>query len=246
MLKQAMILAAGLGTRMRELTQNQPKPLITVQGIPIIRHIIEQLLEYGIERIVINSFYKAQMLEDYIAQYAATLGQKVSIEVVREHELLETGGGVVNMLPYIKKEPFFVINGDAMWYGANVFSYLAERYDPVKSKVCLLLTGKNKTLGYRGGGDFDQNADSTLLKKQARSDYPYIYAGVHITSPGVFESRKVEKFGIMSIYQYYNDPQGEFKGIMGVDSPKIYFLHVGDKEAVAEVNSFLSSEKEEL
>ncbi len=243
MLKQAMILAAGLGTRMRELTKDQPKPLIKIRGAPIICHIIKQLLEYGVERIVINAFYKAEMLEEHVMRYISGLDKKLDVKIVHESTLLETGGGVVNMLPYMDNGPFFVVNGDAMWYGPNVFEYLVNQYKPEVSKICLLLTTKDRTLGYRGNGDFFQNSNGTLLKQAAASDLPYVYAGAHISNPEIFASCKLEKFGLMSVYRYYNDDKGEFGGIMSAGSSDIYFLHVGDKEAVEEVEDFLSNNK---
>ena len=148
----AMLLAAGLGTRMKPLTDNLPKPLIEVGGRTLVDRVLDKLVAQGVTRAVVNVHYLADMM-------IAHLRARKDIEIVISDEravLLETGGGVIQALPLLGKDPFFVINTDVTWAtpGDTTFLKMAEAYDPNDMDALLLLADMNATLGFRGPGDF--------------------------------------------------------------------------------------------
>lgn len=230
MIRQAVILAAGKGTRMLELTQDQAKPMIEICGRSLIYRIMDLLVDYGIEKIVINTFYQAEKLEDHIRSYDKI--EKFSIDIVREEELLETGGGIINMLPYLEQEPFFVANGDALWVGDNVFTFLNNSWSPEMNSLFLLFNKEN-AIGYRGPGDFALDSKGRIIcNAEIRKDY--VFAGAHIATHKNFAELPVKPTKLMHIYdnlQYHN--------MYGVIFDQASFLHVGDKDAVEETERFL-------
>lgn len=231
MIKQAVILAAGKGTRMLDLTKGQAKPMIKVAGRSLIYRIMDQLIEYGIAKIVINTFYQAEKLESHIRAYDKPKG--VELQMVRETELLETGGGIINMLPYLDKKPFFVVNGDALWVGDNVFSHLNGRWSDNMSALFLLFQ-KNHVIGYRHGGDFNLGPQNQIIADTSIANKGYVFAGAHIATYNNFISLEKKKVRLMAIYSeglYYKD-------MYGTVFDKASFLHVGDKDAVHESEVF--------
>ena len=232
MIKQAVILAAGKGTRMLDLTNDQAKPMIKVAGRSLIYRIMDQLIDYGIDKIVINTFYHAEKLENHIQAYDKP--RDVELKIVRETELLETGGGIINMLPYLDKKPFFVVNGDALWVGDNVFSHLNGQWTDNMSALFLLFQ-KNHVIGYRHGGDFNLGPQNEILDDTANSNKEYVFAGAHIASYDNFVSMETKKIRLMDIYN-----QGLcYKDMYGAVFDGASFLHVGDKAAVQESEVFL-------
>ncbi len=231
MIKQAVILAAGKGTRMLDLTKDQAKPMIKVVGRSLIYRIMDQLVEYGICKIVINTFYQADKLERYIRAYDKS--KDVEIKLVRETELLETGGGIINMLPYLDKKPFFVVNGDALWVGDNVFSYLNSNWS--SNMVALfLLFQKNHVIGYRHDGDFNLGTQNQIIADTSISNKEYVFAGAHIASYNNFIHLEVKKIRLMDVYS----KSLGYKNMYGAVFDKASFLHVGDKDAVKESELF--------
>src|SRR5690606_32065698 len=145
-------LAAGLGTRMKPLTDTLPKPLIEVGGRTLVDRVLDKLVAQGVTRAVVNVHYLADLME-------AHLKQRKDIEIMISDEretLLETGGGVIKALPLLGKDPFFVVNTDVTWAtrGDTTFSDMATAYDPAEMDALLLLADMGATLGFRGHGDF--------------------------------------------------------------------------------------------
>jgi MurNAc alpha-1-phosphate uridylyltransferase len=230
-IRQALILAAGKGTRMLELTKDQAKPMIQVCGRSLIYRIMDLLVDYGIEKIVINTFYEAEKLEAHIMSYDQ-IG-KVNIEMVREEELLETGGGIINMLPHLAQEPFFVANGDALWVGDNIFEFLNNAWLQEMSTLFLLFNKEN-AIGYRGPGDFSLDSSNRIIADANLSNKEYVFAGAHIATHNSFARLPVKPTKLMHIYnnlQYHN--------MYGAVFNRASFLHVGDKNAVEETERFL-------
>jgi N-acetyl-alpha-D-muramate 1-phosphate uridylyltransferase len=228
-INQAVILAAGKGTRMLEMTKDIAKPMIAVCGRSLIYRIIDQLLDCGVRKIVINTFYQAEKLEEHIRLYDRNI-KELQITLVRENELLETGGGILNMLPYLSKEPFFVANGDALWHGVNVFSYLNEHWSS-NMKALFLLFDKSHVFGYRGNGDFSLGKQNQILSDNA-SNKEYVYAGAHVTTFDNFDGIDIHFMKLMNIYK-------DFNKMYGAVLSNAHFLHVGDKQAYAEAEEFL-------
>jgi N-acetyl-alpha-D-muramate 1-phosphate uridylyltransferase len=177
----AMVMAAGLGTRMRPLTNDRPKPLVTVAGKPLIDYAFDKLRLAGVRKAVVNIHYLPEVMEAYVA--AGVEGLEISISDEREL-LLETGGGMVKALPLIADDPFYAINSDAIWIdeGVNSLSRLADAWDDTEMDALLLLVNRDKVDHRRGGGDFSLDDHKRLIRKRPDENAPFIYTGVQLIS----------------------------------------------------------------
>ena len=148
--KTAMILAAGLGTRMRPLTNTCPKPLLPVAGRPMIDLVLDHAAEVGVRRAVVNLHYLGAMIRAHLAGRTAP-------EILFSEEqpvILETGGGIVRALPLLGAAPFYTVNSDAVWAGPNPLAVLAAAWDPGRMDALLLLVPRERARGYTRPGDF--------------------------------------------------------------------------------------------
>lgn len=217
----AMLLAAGLGTRMKPLTDTLPKPLIEVGGRTLVDRVLDKLVAQGVTRAVVNVHYLADLME-------AHLKQRKDVEIIISDErdtLLETGGGVIKALPLLGKDPFFVVNTDVTWAtpGDSTFSDMAEAYDPGEMDALLLLADMGATLGFRGPGDFFLGHDGHVQRRGDKLSAPYVFAGTHITHAGVLGGYEAKPF---SANTYWN-AMGRAGRLYGtVMSP--FWMHVGD------------------
>lgn len=182
---RAMIMGAGLGTRMRPLTDDRPKPMVTVAGRTLIDHAIDRLIAAGVSKIVVNVHYKADVLQ-------AHLNQRRDVEIVYSDEtekLLDTGGGVVKAMPHFGGEPFFVINSDSIWVEGHspALPAMQKLWDPSRMDALLLLAEMETAMGYDGDGDFVLEADGAVARAKGRSEQPYAYPGVQIVHPRLFD-----------------------------------------------------------
>ena len=226
MITQAFILAAGYGTRMRPITNNIPKPMVEINGHSLITRLLDQLIEYRIKSVVINCFYKKELLKQHISEYIKSKKNPPKIHMLEEEPLLETGGGIINALPFLEKEPFFVINSDSVFVGQNIFSYLNLSWKP-SMKALFLLADPKKSSGYLGKGDFDINSKNQLT---AANKLNYPFPGIHITTPENFYNLKTEPTKLMQIYDLYKKDQ-VYNGFYG----KIYnghWFHVDTPESL--------------
>jgi len=217
----AMLLAAGLGTRMKPLTDNLPKPLIEVGGRTLVDRVLDKLVAQGVTRAVVNVHYLADMM-------IAHLRARKDIEIVISDEravLLETGGGVIQALPLLGKDPFFVINTDVTWAtpGDTTFLKMAEAYDPNDMDALLLLADMNATLGFCGPGDFFLGHDGQLQRRGDKPDAPYVFAGTHITRADLLRDYEIKPFSA-NVYWNAMGRAGRLYGT--VMSP--FWMHVGD------------------
>lgn len=179
----AMILAAGLGIRMRPLTDTMPKPLVPVAGVPLIDHIIDRLADAGVRRVVINAHYLADMLEQHLASR-----RDVEIAIVREPSLLDTGGGIRNALPLLG-ETFFVVNSDILWLNGKVspLKRLARAWDGDRLDGLLLMQRTTTALGYDGPGDFIVAPDGNVRRRREREIAPHLFAGIELLHRRLFD-----------------------------------------------------------
>jgi MurNAc alpha-1-phosphate uridylyltransferase len=235
MIKQAFILGAGLGTRMRHLTKDIAKPMIEVAGQSLITRLIDQLIEYGVTRIVINVFYKPDLLMEHVKKHMSKY-QAIEYFFSEELDLLETGGGIIRALEYLEDKPFFVVNGDSVFIGEeNAFSILNKHWED-RMNAIFLLTSLDRAIGYDGKGDFVLDKDKQLAQSQNLS---YVYIGAHITKPEIFASYKIQKIKLMDIYKKFLS-KNIFQNIYGI----IYqghWLHVGTPEGLEQANEFIES-----
>lgn len=175
----AMVMAAGMGKRMRPLTATTPKPMVRVGGKPLIDHTLDRLAEAGISKAIVNVHYLADVLEGHLK---ARTSPQVTISDEREL-LLETGGGLVkaqDLLP----DPFFCLNSDNIWLDGpkNAFADLSQRWDPEVMDALLLLVPHKGASNFTGKGDFHMDAYGRLTRRRSGRIAPYIFTGIQLAS----------------------------------------------------------------
>lgn len=196
----AMVMAAGLGKRMRPLTASQPKPMVRVAGKPLIDHALDRLAEAGVARAVVNVHY---MPEPLIAHLAARKRPAVTVSDERDL-LLETGGGMVKahragLLP----DPFFCLNSDNIWLDGprDAFAELSARWDPDAMDALLLVVGHARAMNFRGEGDFHMDPHGRLSRRKPGHIAPFIYTGIQIVSHRLLRDAPEGPFGTMTLWQ---------------------------------------------
>ncbi len=229
----AMVLAAGLGTRMRPLTDNCPKPLIAVRGRRLIDRVIGPLKAAGVRRIVVNVHYLAEQIEDYLKSLA-------DFEVIisdERGEVLETGGGLAKARPLLGDDPIYVLNTDAFWSPelADPILALADAFDPAQEDERLLVADTGRALGFDGPGDFFMDAEGRLTRRGQAATAPWAYAGVRIMKPQIYDGQPVERFSALRIWDGLI-PQGRLRGL-ALDS---FWLHVGDPQALKDAEMWVA------
>jgi MurNAc alpha-1-phosphate uridylyltransferase len=228
-----MIMAAGLGTRMRPLTNDRPKPLVTVRGRTLIDHAIDRLVAAGVDRIVVNLHYKAQQLRDH-------LGKRRDVEIVysvETDELLGTGGGVVKALPHFEGESFFILNSDSIWV-ENVtpeLPMMQQAWEPEHMDGLLLLAAMTTAMGFEGRGDFNLASDGRLSRVAEQRSSPFAYPGVQIVHPRLFADPPE---GAFSTNLMWNRAIGRGR-LFGIRLDGVW-IHVGTPEARAEAETYLA------
>jgi MurNAc alpha-1-phosphate uridylyltransferase len=177
----AMVLAAGLGKRMRPLTATRPKPLVEVAGKPLIDHCLDRLRAAGVRKAVVNVHYLADSLEAHLRNRVKGLEIVVSDE---RAQLLETGGGLARALPLIEADPFFVVNSDNLWIDGPVDSLrlLAAAWDEARMDALLLLVPLASAHCHSGQGDFHMTAAGALRRRKPGGVAPFVYTGIQIVS----------------------------------------------------------------
>jgi MurNAc alpha-1-phosphate uridylyltransferase len=224
--RAAMVLAAGLGQRMRPLTDRVPKPLVEVGGKPLIDHVLDKLAEVEVERAVVNVHYKADQLERHLASRRRP---RIIISDERA-ELLDTGGGVVKALPTLGAAPFFHVNSDSIWIDGVVpnFARLAGTFDPAEMDALLLMAPTATSIGYAGRGDFAMAPDGRLRRRPERDVVPFVYAGAAVLSPALFAGAPTGAFSLTRLF----DRAIEAGRLHGLRLEGVW-MHVGTPEAVA-------------
>ena len=180
----ARVLAAGLGTRMRPLSGEKPKPLVTLAGRALIDHAMDRLAEAGVARAVVNVYHKADQIERHLA---ARVHPEIRIADERA-KLLDTGGGVKAALPLLGDEGFIVHNADAVWHesaGSNLARLMAA-WDPERMDCLLMLVLGPAAVGYDGRGDFSLDSDGRIRRRRESEVVPFVFTGVQILHPRAF------------------------------------------------------------
>jgi N-acetyl-alpha-D-muramate 1-phosphate uridylyltransferase len=182
----AMVMAAGLGKRMRPLTATRPKPLIEVAGRSLIDHVLDRLKTAGVAKAVVNVHYLAGSLEAHLSNRVQGIEIAISDERKR---LLETGGGVTHALPLIDADPFLVINADNFWIDGPVdtLRLLASSWDEARMDALLLVVPHARANCHNGRGDFHMNAAGTLRRRKPHGVAPFVYTGIQMVSKRLFE-----------------------------------------------------------
>jgi N-acetyl-alpha-D-muramate 1-phosphate uridylyltransferase len=231
--RTAMVLAAGLGTRMRPLTDTKPKPLIAVAGKPLLDHVLDRLADVGVERAVANVHYLAEQI---IAHTKPRTTPRVTISDERGL-LLGTGGGVVKALPELGDAPFFHINSDTIWIdgGTPNLMRLAQAFDPATMDALLLLAPTTGSIGYAGRGDFAMTTDGRLKRRSERDVAPFVYAGAAILSPALFTDAPQGEFSLTDLFDRAS-AAGRLHGLR----LEGLWMHVGTPEAVGEAEAAIA------
>jgi MurNAc alpha-1-phosphate uridylyltransferase len=179
--RHAMVLAAGLGQRMRPITDTLPKPLVRIAGKAMLDHALDRLAAVGVTDAVVNVHHLAGKIE---AHLATRTGPRIVISDERV-ELLETGGGVTKALPLLGTAPFFHLNSDSLWVEGEVsnLAAMARAWEPERMDMLLMLADVASSMGYDGAGDFHVAADGRLARRRQGEQVPHIYAGVAIIKP---------------------------------------------------------------
>jgi MurNAc alpha-1-phosphate uridylyltransferase len=232
--RAAMVLAAGLGERMRPLTNQMPKPLVPVAGKPLIDHVLDRLAAAGVERAVVNVHYLADMIERHLK---GRTRPQIMISNERD-KLLNTGGGVVKALGAIGREPFFHVNSDTIWIDSVKpnLERLAGAFDPAAMDALLLLAPVSTSIGYPGRGDFTMASDGRLIRRGERDIAPFVYAGAAILRPELFKNAPDGAFSLTTLF-HRAEAEGRLHGLRleGV------WMHVGTPEAIKEAEAAIAA-----
>ncbi|MCJ8189949.1 nucleotidyltransferase family protein [Sphingomicrobium aestuariivivum] len=190
--KTAMVMAAGLGKRMRPLTATRPKPMIELAGKPMIDHVLDRLEEAGVEKVVVNVHYLPDAIEGHLATRE---GMEFAISDERE-ALLETGGGLVKALPMIDSDPFISCNSDNFWVDgpSDSLRLLSSQWDADKMDALLLLVPHARAFHHRGRGDFHLDRHGRLKRRVANKVAPYVFTGIQLVSKRLLRDAPEGKF----------------------------------------------------
>ena len=221
--KTAMVMAAGLGTRMRPLTNDRPKALVEVGGKVLVDHMLDRLADAGVETAVVNVHYFADVMERRLR------GRSRPRIVISDErgELMETGGGLKQARPLLGEDPIFVANTDSVWTedAGPALDALARAWDPATMDVCLLLARMERTLGFDGAGDAFLE-DGVLRFRGEAASAPYAYVGVQILKPQIVDDGPDGPFSLMQSWRPLLDA-GRIGGAV-LDG---FWMHVGDPAA---------------
>ncbi len=229
--KTAMVLAAGLGTRMKPLTDTLPKPLVEVDGGTLIDHVLDRLEEAGVAHVVVNTHHLADQLEKHLGGR-----ESPGIEFSREQELLETGGGIAKALPLLGEDPFYAVNSDAFWLNGpyDALLRMAETWDDDAMDGLLLLHSTVEAYGYSGLGDFCAGGDGLLSRRPEGEVSPWLFTGVQILHPRLFKDAPKDAFSLNVLY----DRAMENERLYGAVHDGEWF-HVGTPEGLKEAEDYM-------
>lgn len=222
---RAMMLAAGLGTRMRPLTLTRPKPLIEVAGRSLLDRGVDALQRAGVSQVVVNKHYLADQIDGWAAARATPH------IVVQDEEalILDTGGGVAKALPHLGPDPFFVLNSDSFWVDgpAPALQRMRAAWNDATMDCLLLLARKNRATGFDGPGDFDMD-DTGRLARRSGETAEHVYAGAYLVHPRLFRDAPG---GAFSMNELWNRAlaEGRLHGLVHDG----WWLHVGTPDAIA-------------
>lgn len=220
-----MVFAAGLGARMRPITEKTPKPLVSVAGRTLIDRALDEFENAGVERAIVNVHHLADQIE---AHLASRVRPRILISDERTL-LLDQGGGIKKALPLIGNDPFFVCNTDAFWIDAgrsNVLA-LADAFDPDMMDAALLLAPTSGSVGVDWGGDFDLDAEGRIIRRDGQK--PYVYTGVGLMKPQLFAGVADDVFKLAPFF-FEAARKGRLYGVVSSG----LWLHVGTVAAIAD------------
>jgi MurNAc alpha-1-phosphate uridylyltransferase len=207
-INQAMIMAAGLGTRMRPLTDKIAKPMIEVNGVSLIEYTLHKLFQINIELVVINLHHHAKLLQEFIENLTISK----NFEIIFSHEIEQPleAGGTIMALPYFSNEPFFIVNSDVIWDEPDglLLDNMAKQWDSDIMDLLMSLQPKNNAYGHDGNGDYNISKNNQIIYNSNIKAHDYIFSGARITTKKLFEGLPVAKFHFFKDFlfkKYLND-----------------------------------------
>jgi len=235
--RTAMVLAAGLGERMRPLTLRMPKPLVPLAGKTLLDHVLDRLASAGVKTAIVNVHYLPEQLE---AHFLSRKGQPPEIVISDERGvLLNTGGGVTKALPLLGPGPFFINNADSVWSEgpAPALTRMLRKWNPERMDSLLLLAPLTTSIGYGGKGDFAMAPDGRLTRRGQDEVVPFAFAGVSLCDASLFEDAPQGPFSLNLLWDRAL-AKGRLYG-MRLDGR---WMHVGTPEALAEAETLFERE----
>jgi MurNAc alpha-1-phosphate uridylyltransferase len=232
-----MVLAAGLGLRMRPITETRPKPLVGLAGRTLLDRALDALDQAGVEQAVVNTHYLGAMIEVHLAGRA-----RPRTVLSPEDELLETGGGVARALPHLGGDPFYVVNADIAWTdGATpALARLAAAWRDEAMDALLLLHPTDAATGYDGSGDFFLEDGGALRRRGDADRAPYVFTGVQILHPRLFAGAPAGRFSLTVLYDRAREA-GRLAGIVHDGD----WHHIGTPAGLAEAEARLARDADD-
>lgn len=230
----AMVLAGGLGTRMRPLTLTTPKPLIKVAGRTLLDRGLDALVAAGVKKAVVNVHYLADQMEEHLKTR-----HDIAITISDERALLlDSAGGILKALPELGHKTFYILNADTFWVDEedSNLTKLAQNWDESRMDILLMLADRHHSTGHEGRGDFHLNEDGTLRRVPVDERSDYIYAGAALVHPQLFAGKEIS---VSSLNSYFNAAiaAGRLYGMV----MQGHWLTVGTPEAIGEAESALQA-----
>ncbi|MEQ9518431.1 MAG: nucleotidyltransferase family protein [Parvibaculum sp.] len=231
-IKRAIIMGAGKGTRMAPLTDTMPKPLVPFMGRPLIDHALDRLSKAGVEEVIVNLHYLADMLE-------AHLKTRTDVKIIFSDErdlLLETGGGVKKARSLLGDDPIITFNADSVWVEGRepILTRMMRAWDPARMDALLMIASATSTIGEVRRGDFTMDQEGRLTRREPTSVAPFMYAGVQIIDPTLFDAGPTGPFSTNLIWDRIKDQDRLFG--LRMDAT---WMHVGTPEDLMDAESFL-------
>lgn len=229
----AMVMAAGLGKRMRPLTATRPKPLIEVAGRSLLDRALDGVAAAGVSHAVVNAHYFADQIEAAVKSRR----QPAKIDISDERaQLLETGGGITKALPLIRGDSFFTINADNMWIDGPVdtLRLIASRWNPDEMDALLLLVPLARAHGYDGRGDFHMDGIGRLAPRGGLKVAPFVYSGLQIIARHLFDGETPQPF---TMWRAWNKALANGR-MFGLSHPGLWF-HVGTPASIGETEALM-------
>ncbi len=232
-IRTAMIMAAGLGTRMRPLTDDRPKPLVELNNKALIDYALDRLVEIGVERVIVNTHYLADVLEHHLK---GVTGLEIIISDERAG-LLDTGGGAARALQDLGSDPFFVINSDSVWLEGvgRSLARMCTLWDDASMDSMLLIASTVNSVGYTGLGDFVMDEQGHLERRTESSVAPFVNTGAYLIHPRVFRDLPDGPFSMNLLW----DRAIEDQRLFGIRHDGIW-MHVGTPEALKQAEELLA------
>jgi len=239
--KKAFVLGAGLGTRLRPLTDHQPKPMVSVGGRPMIDHILQALSHAGVEECVVNTHYHADVLEGYLRDNPHR-SIWPALHISYEPVLLDTGGGIKNALRYFDA-PFFVLSGDSLWENApqeDTLRMLAAQWNPEIMDILMVLQPLESMIVTGGAGDYDLGPEGQAVRSLSKQGQA-MFTSIRINHPRIFENTSDGAFSYLSLMDRA-EAAGRIYGVLH----KGAWHHISTPQDVAAVNGLSKTQARKL